>query len=480
MHTLKLLASSFPRHIVRRSDRYFHSGVAACSHIPHANAPIPTELRATPKFSEKSEDLFGPLKDGAKVFIHGSAGTPTPLLKKFYDYVIAKDLKDIKLYHVLTMGEYPFINPDNQYRFRPNSFFTDSNTRKAVESGQADYVPIFLSQVDQLFRRKIIDLDLTLLDVTPPDRHGICSLGPTVDTARAAIANSKRVVGFVNDKLPRTRGDASIWFASLTAFCKGSMACHQAVIPEPTEAERKVALLVAHNLVEDGSTIQVGIGSLPEAVLGQLSRHRNLNIHTEMFSDGVVKLMTLGAITNATKTIHPGKIVATFVMGTEKVFDFLDDNPLIEMGDASWVNDPSVIAQNPKPVSVNSCIELDITGQICSDSIGSRIYSGVGGQVDFIRGAAISLDGKGKPVIAITSTTKNGDSKIVPTLKVGSGVVTTRAHAHYVVTEYGIAYLFGRTMRQRAYELIKIAHPDHQESLEKAAHKMLGTMPSPD
>ncbi|CAL8079870.1 unnamed protein product [Calicophoron daubneyi] len=480
MHTLKLIASNFPRHIVRRSDRYFHPRVAACSQIPHPNGPTPTESKATPKFSEKSEDLFGPLKDGAKVFIHGSAGTPTPLLKKFYDYVVAKDLKDIKLFQILTMGEYPFTNPDNQYRFRPTSFFTDGNTRKAVAAGKADYMPIFLSEIPYMFKLNIIPLDLALIDITPPDEHGFCSLGPGVDATRAAIMNAKRVVGFVNDKLPYTVGDALVPFEMFTAVCKGSMPCHQLELSDPTEEERKIAALIAENLVEDGSTIQVGIGSLPEAVLTRLSQHRDLGVHTEMFADGIVKLLETGVITNVHKKLHPGKIVSTFVMGTNKVFEFLDHNPLVVMAESCWVNNPSVIAQNPKPVAINSCIEVDITGQICSDSVGSRIYSGFGGQVDFLRGAAISLDGKGKPIIGITSTTKHGESKIVPTLKKGAGVVTTRAHVHYIVTEYGIANLYGRNLRQRAYELIRISHPDHRESLEKAAFELLSVMPSPD
>jgi acyl-CoA hydrolase len=258
------------------------------------------------------------------------------------------------------------------------------------------------------------------------------------------------------------------------------MPCHQLTPRAPNEIEDKIGSIIAENLIEDGSTLQTGIGAIPDAVLSKLTNHHHLGVHTEMFSDGVVQLVEVGAITNAYKKIRPGKIVSSFVVGTRRVFDFLDDNPMVDMSDVAWVNSPSVIAQNPKPVAINSCIEVDLTGQVSSDSIGTRIYSGFGGQVDFLRGAALSSDGQGKPIIALPSVTKRNESKIVPTLRPGAGVVTTRAHVHYIVTEHGVAYLFGRNLRQRAHALIQIAHPDHREALEKAAFDVLKVMPSPD
>lgn len=440
-------------------------------------SPVPGRF---PKWASNAEDAFYFLKDGANVFIHGGAATPSLLLKELYEYVIAKDLKNIKLYHIHTEGLYPFHDQAGKGRFRSTSLFTGGNCREAIREGLADYTPIFLSEIPLLFRRKHIQLDLALLNVTPPDRHGFCSLGPSVDVTRSAIQNAKHIVAQVNDQLPLTRGDASIHFSNLTVLRTGPQPCHQLPVRQASEVEDKIGSIIAENLVVDGATLQTGIGAIPDAVLSKLTNHRHLGVHTEMFSDGVVQLVQLGAITNAHKKVRPGKVVSSFVVGTTKVFDFLDDNPMVDMCDVAWVNSPVVIAQNPRPVAINSCIEIDLTGQVASDSIGTTIYSGFGGQVDFLRGAALSLDGEGKAIIAVPSTTKRGESKIVPCLKKGGGVVTTRAHVHYVVTEFGVAYLFGRNLRQRAHALIQIAHPDHRESLEKAAFERLKVMPSPD
>ncbi|CAH8468815.1 unnamed protein product [Schistosoma rodhaini] len=433
-----------------------------------------------PKTSLNGEEAFDFLKDDAKVFIHGGAATPTILISEFYNYVMAKKLKNISAYHIHTEGPFPIINPEASSHIRSVSLFTGSNCRDSIKSGRADYVPIFLSEIPHLFRRNIIKLDLALLNISPPDANGYCSLGPSVDVTRAAIETAKHLVGQINPSLSVTSGDAHVHISNFTSIIHGDMPCHFMNPRQMTEVEDKIGALIADNLIDDGATLQTGIGAIPDSVLNKLSNHRNLGVHTEMFSDGIIKLVDCGVITNANKVVRPGKIVTSFVIGTEKVFKFLHNNPMIEFRDVAWVNSPSVIARNPKPVSINSCIEVDLTGQIVSDSVGSRIYSGFGGQVDFIHGAAIAEDGLGKPIIALPSSTKRGESKISPCLKPGAGVVTSRAHAHYVVTEYGIAYLFGRSLRQRAHALIQIAHPDHRKSLEKASFEQLKVLPSAD
>ncbi|KAF7232784.1 hypothetical protein EG68_10694 [Paragonimus skrjabini miyazakii] len=466
--------------LLRDFRRAFHVGRKLNYYISGPQEPFSAIPGKFPKWASNGEEAFYFLKDGANVFIHGGAATPSLLIQELYDYVLAKNLKDIKLFHIHTEGIYPFHDDAAQGRFRSTSLFTGGNCRAAIREGRADYTPIFLSEIPLLFRRKHLQLDLAIINVTPPDKHGFCSLGPSVDVARSAIQNAKYIVAQVNDQLPLTRGDASVHFSNLTVLRTGSQPCHQMTPRESSEVEDKIGSIIAENLVEDGATLQTGIGAIPDAVLAKLTNHRHLGVHTEMFSDGVVPLVQVGAITNAYKKMRPGKLVSSFVVGTKKVFDFLDDNPLVDMCDVQWVNSPVVIAQNPKPVAINSCIEIDLTGQVSSDSIGTTIYSGFGGQVDFLRGAALSLDGEGKPIIAVPSTTKRGESKIVPHLKLGGGVVTTRAHVHYVVTEFGTAYLFGRNLRQRAHALIQIAHPDHRESLEKASFEQLKVMPSPD
>ncbi|CAL8072052.1 unnamed protein product [Calicophoron daubneyi] len=480
MFHLQLLTHRFAVPVARSVRRAFHLANNLNYYIGGPQEPFSPIPGRFPKWASNSDEAFYFLKDGANVFIHGGAATPTPLVKEFYEYCVRKDLKNIKLYHIHTEGEYPFHNPEQRHRFRSTSLFTGGNCRAAIKEGTADYTPIFLSEIPLLFRRKHIQLDLALLNVTPPDRHGFCSLGPSLDVVRSAIQNATNIVGMVNDQLPLTRGDACIHFSNLTVMRTGSMPCHEIAPHAPSEVDDKIGSIIAENLVEDGSTLQTGIGAIPDAVLSKLTNHHHLGVHTEMFSDGVVQLVEVGAITNAYKKLRPGKIVSSFVLGTKRVFDFLDDNPMVDMADVAWVNSPAVIAQNPKPVAINSCIEVDLTGQVSSDSIGTRIYSGFGGQVDFLRGAALSLDGQGKPIIALPSVTKRNETKIVPTLRPGAGVVTTRAHVHYVVTEHGIAYLFGRNLRQRAHALIQIAHPDHREALEKAAFDMLKVMPSGD
>ncbi|TGZ66010.1 hypothetical protein CRM22_005557 [Opisthorchis felineus] len=426
------------------------------------------------------ESAFTDLKDGDKLFIQGGASTPTMLLECLYKHVVQNKLKNIELYHLFTLGPYPFFEPEAKDYFSSRSLFVGHNCREAVNSGIADFYPIFLSEVPHLFRRRVINFDWALVSISPPGKHGYCSLGASVDITRSALQNAKKIIGQVNPNVPVTRGDANIHSSHLDVLIYGSMPLHTSELREPSIEEIRIGRFISENLVDDGATLESGIGNIPQSVYRQLGNHRHLGVHTEMFSDSLVDLVSLGAVTNAHKTQRPGKIVASFVMGTRKVFDFIDNNPLVDMCDIEWLGRPETIAQNPKPTCINTCLAIDLTGQVAADSLGNYIFSGVGGLVDFIRGAAISLDGKGKPILGLTSRTPTGRPKIVPVLERGTGVVLTRAHVHYVVTEYGIAYLFGRNLRQRAYALIQVAHPDDREALEKAAYESLKVMPSPE
>jgi acyl-CoA hydrolase len=335
----------------------------------------------------------------------------------------------------------------------------------------ADYLPIFLSEVPSLFRNNILPLDVALLMVSPPDEHGYCSLGISVDASLAAAECAKVLIGQVNPNMPQTHGDGYIHVSRFSALTYLDVPLYQMKHSKNTETELTIGRYIA-NLVEDGATLQMGIGSIPDAVLSHLGNHQHLGIHTEMFSDGVVELYKTGAIDNSKKKLDRGKIVSGFVMGTSITYDFVHRNPIVNMRDIAYVNDTSNIRQNPKVTAINSCIEVDLTGQIVSDSIGTKIYSGVGGQLDFMRGAALSEGGK--PIIALPSTTSGGESRIVAFIKQGAGVVTTRAQAHYVVTEFGVAYLYGKTIRERAYALAEIAHPLHREELLKAIAERFG------
>ncbi|KAK4321638.1 hypothetical protein Pmani_007585 [Petrolisthes manimaculis] len=425
-----------------------------------------------------AEEAVSVVKSGDVVFVHGAAATPLRLVAALTEHGKSNGLKDVTVCHIHTEGPALYTSPDCEGIFRSNSFFLGANCRNAVNEGRADYVPIFLSEIPLLFHRGIINIDVALIQVSPPDKHGFCSLGTSVDCARAAVQNAKHIIGQVNPCMPRTFGDGLIHKSHFDAMVDGlaNLPEHK---PRPrSDVENKIGSLIAENLVVNGATLQMGIGNIPDAVLASLGDHKDLGIHSEMFSDGVVDLVEAGCVTNTHKTFHPGKIVSSFIVGTRKLFNFVDNNPFVVMCDVSVVNSIPVISQNPKVTAINSCIEVDLTGQVVSDSIGTRMYSGVGGQVDFIRGAAVGRDGEGKPILAMPSTTSKGESKIVPFLKQGAGVVTTRAHLHYLVTEWGIAYLFGKNLRQRANELIRIAHPDHREELEKAAYERLHCMPS--
>lgn len=412
-----------------------------------------------------AEEALQVIKSNDKVFVHGGAATPHFLLRKIVDR--ADELRNVELISISTQGEALFADPKYHESFKINSLFVSANVREAVNDGRGDYIPVFLSDIPNLFRKNIIPLDVALVQVSPPDKHGYCSLGVSVDVAATAVKTAKYVIAQVNPKMPRTLGDGIIKIDQFDALVYGEQELPEVIAEKSAnEVFDKIGLHCAA-LVEDGATIQTGIGSIPDAVLASLSNHKQLGVHTEMFSDGILPLVEKGVITNEHKKKYRGKIVTGFLLGSRKLYDFVDDNPSVVVLNIDYVNDTSVIRTNPKVTSINGAIEIDITGQICSDSIGTYHYSGVGGQMDFIRGAALS-DG-GKPIITIPSVTSKGISRIVPFLKQGAGVVTTRAHAHYIVTEYGVAFLLGKNMHQRARALIEIAHPDHREMLERAA-----------
>ena len=411
-----------------------------------------------------AEKAVKSINSGDNVFIHTAAATPQKLVLAMSER--HNELSDVQIYHLHTEGPAPYANPDYLKSFKTHSFFVGANVRSAVQTGAADYIPIFLSEVPYLFNNGILSLDVALIQVSPPDKHGYCSMGVSVDASRAAVLHADTVIAQLNPNMPRTHGDGIIHNSQISYAIEVDEPIHKIRPPELTDKELAIGRNCA-NLIEDGATLQMGIGSIPDAVLASLSNHKNLGVHTEMFSDGIIPLIESGVVNNSEKRVHPGKVVGSFTVGTRKLYDFMDDNPLIAMLDCAYVNDTAVIRRNPKVTAINSAIEIDLTGQVCADSIGTKQYSGVGGQMDFIRGASLSKGGK--PIIALPSTTNKGISRIVPYLKQGAGVVTTRAHVHYVVTENGVANLYGKGLKERAIELIKIAHPDHREDLEKEA-----------
>ena len=407
------------------------------------------------------------VKPGDHVYIHAAAAAPQMLIDALVEK--APNLKDVSIYHLHTDSTAEYANPEYEGIFEVYSMFIGSNVRKAIWEGRANFIPVFLSEVPMLFRRKKIELDVALIQVSPPDRHGYCSLGTSVEATRAALETAKHVIAQVNGRMPRTHGDGIIHVSQIDALVQGNMNLPETLLSAPSEVEDKIGNHIA-SMIEDGSTLQMGIGTIPNAVLAKLVNHKDLGVHTEMFSDGVIPLVESGVINNKKKTVHPGKIISGFVVGSQKLYDFIDDNPMVNMLDIQYVNDIRVIRKNPKAVSINSAIEVDLTGQVCADSIGSKFYSGVGGQMDFIRGASLSEGGK--PIIALPAITKRNESKIVPILKPGAGVVTTRAHVHYVVTEYGAADLYGKSIKARIKEMINISHPDHREELERQAYEI--------
>jgi acyl-CoA hydrolase len=407
------------------------------------------------------------VQSGNRVFIHGGAATPICLVKALQRR--HHQLKDVELVSITTLGDVDFDNPEFRGSFFFNSLFVSAATRNIANSENGDYVPIFLSQIPQLFRKNILPIDVALIQVSPPDIHGYCSLGTSVDIARAAVETAKHVIAQVNPLMPRTHGDGFIHISKINSMVWYNTALTEVnYAGQNSEVIQQIGYNVA-SLIEDGATLQMGIGGIPDQVLKNLSTHQNLGIHTEMFSDGVIPLLENGVINNSRKKINVGKSVTSFLTGTRKLYDFVNDNPAIRVMDISYVNDTSIIRQNPKVTAINSAIEIDLTGQVCSDSLGTLQYSGIGGQMDFIHGASLSEGGK--PIIAIPSQTNKGISRIVPFLKEGAGVVTTRGHVHWIVTEYGMVNLFGMSLKQRAKALIDIAHPNHREMLTIAYQK---------
>ena len=403
------------------------------------------------------------VKSGDRVFLHGSAATPLHLIEALFKR--AGTLKNVELVSISTFGHIDWKKPEILDSFYFNSLFVSANIREWANSSHGGYIPIFLSEIPRLFTNGALPLDVAIVHVSPPDRHGYCSLGTSIDAAWTAVREAKTVIAQVNPKMVRTHGDSSVHVSKLDA-----MVWHETdLLSVDYNCNDEVSMQIGKNVaefIEDGSTLQAGIGSIPNAVLSNLMNHKDLGVHTEMFSDGLIPLIHKGVVTNEKKKIHTGKTVTAFVAGTQRLYDFVDDNPTISFMNVAHVNDTAAIRKNPKVVAINSALELDLTGQICADSIGTYQYSGIGGQMDFMRGASLSEGGKA--IIAMPSVTGKGVSKITPLLKQGAGVVTTRGHVHYVVTEYGVVNLYGKNMEQRSKLLISIAHPDHREMLEKA------------
>jgi len=415
------------------------------------------------------EKAVAAVQSGNRIFIHSVAAAPRRLIEALT--ARAPSLRVVEIVQLHTEGDAPYAAPEMAPSFRVNSVFVGPNMRRAVQEGRADYLPVFLSEVPKLFRSGLLGLDVALVQVSPPDRHGFCSLGVSVDASRAAVQAARVVIAQVNRLMPRTHGDGLIHVDDIDFAVEGDDPIPELRHPPFGEVD----LALGHHcaeLVEDGATLQLGIGAMADATLQALSGHHRLGIHTEMLSDGVVDLVEKGVVTGEMKRVHPGKIVAGFALGTRRLYDFLDDNPAVQMLDIAYVNDPEVIRRNPRVTAINSALEIDLTGQVCADSIGEALYSGVGGQMDFLRAAALSDDGK--PIVAIPSTASSGESRIVSHLKPGAGVVTTRAHVHFVVTEHGIADLFGKNLRQRAEALIAVAHPRHRDALTAEARRRFG------
>ena len=411
------------------------------------------------------------VKSGDRVYVQAAAATPTILTNALTDR--AAELRNVEICHLHTEGEARYANPELRESFHVNSFFIGANVRHTIKAGNGSYTPVFLSELPLLFRKKVLLLDVAFIHVSPPDKHGYCSLGVSVEASVAAIENAKIVVAQVNTNMPRTFGDGIIHVSEIDYLVESNVPIHAHNLAAFTETEEKIGTFVA-SLIENKSTLQMGIGSIPNAALSKLTNHKDLGLHTEMFSDGVIDLIEKDVINCNYKGTSRGRALATFLMGSKRLYDFVDDNPFIEMKESSIVNDTARIRKNPRMVSINSAIEVDLTGQVCADSIGSSMYSGVGGQMDFIRGASLSEGGKA--IIALPSITKRGESRIVPFLKQGAGVVTTRAHVHYVITENGIADLYGKTLIQRVNALVKIAHPSHQEAIERSYFEMIGSL----
>lgn len=410
-----------------------------------------------------ASEVVALISSGQRVFVHGSAATPNRLLNALLER--AGELTRVELVAISTLGELAWNRPEVREHVSLNSLFVSANVRAWVDQYNGDYTPVFLSEIPGFFRQGVLPLDVAMIHVSPPDRHGYCSLGTSVDAALAAVQTAPLILAQVNPRMPRSHGDGVIHISKIDAAIEDA-----SELPEVSYAKdvddvtRAIGRRVAE-LIEDGATLQMGIGGIPDAVLAFLGNHKDLGIHTEMFSDGVVELVKKGVVTNRHKKVEPNKILSTFVLGTRKVYDFLDDNPIVALRDVAWTNDTAVIRKNPKVVAINSALQIDLTGQVCADSLGTLQYSGIGGQMDFMRGAALSPGGK--PIIALPSTTSKGVSRIAPILNPGAGVVTTRGHVHWVVTEHGAINLYGKGLQERGRLLISVAAPEHREALEK-------------
>lgn len=413
------------------------------------------------------------IKSNTRIFLTGNVSVPQKALAALVEY--APNLENVEICQALTIGGADYVKPEMEGHLRVNTLFISHNVRKAVQEGRADFTPVLLSEFPLLFKRGILPLDVAIIHVSPPDEHGFCSLGVEVGLTKSAAESAKIIIAEVNQQMPRTLGDSFIHVSRLNYIIPVNYPIPEMAMAEEGDMDvvERIAGFAAE-LIPDGATMQLGIGAIPDAVLKFLHHKKDLGVHSELFSDGVIDLVNEGVLTNGRKTLHPGKIIAGFMLGTKTLYDWADDNPLIEMHRTEYVNDPFVIAQNERMVAINSAIEVDLTGQVCADSIGPKLYSGVGGQLDFIYGASRAKDGV--PIIALPSTTtlKDGTmiTRIASMLKLGAGVVTSRNHVHYVVTEYGVADLYGKSIRQRAHQLINIAHPDFRADLEKKAREL--------
>ena len=425
------------------------------------------------RITTPQEAVRAAIKSGNRVFLTGNVSVPQRVLAALVDY--APNLHNVEICQALTIGPADYVKPELDGHLRVNTMFISANVRKAVQNGQADFTPVLLSEFPLLFKRGILPLDVALIQVSPPDEHGFCSLGVEVGLTKSPAETAKIIIAEVNQQMPRTLGDSFIHVSRLNYIVPVNYPITEMAMAEEGDPEivEQIAGYIAE-LIPDGATMQMGIGAIPDAVLKYLRNKKDLGVHSELFSDGVIDLVNEGVLTGARKSLHPGKIIAGFILGTKNLYDWVDDNPIIELHRTEYINDPFVIAQNERMVAINSAIEIDLTGQVCADSIGPKLYSGVGGQLDFIYGASRSKGGV--PIIALPSTTTLKDGTLVTRissmLKQGAGVVTSRNHVRYVVTEHGVADLYGKSIRERARQLIGIAHPDFRIELEKQAKEL--------
>lgn len=412
------------------------------------------------------------IKSNDRVHLHSVAVTPHPLIRAMCERGRNREFRNVRIQHIHTEGDVPYANPEFEGIFQLESFFVGANVRKQTQAGYADYIPVFLHETQRLIREGYLKVNVAMIQISEPDKFGYVSLGTSVDATLAAVEEADTVIAIINPNVPRAFGDAMIHINEIDIFIYDDSDLITAQPESVYKTDREIGKYVAE-LVEDGATLQLGIGAIPNAVLSMLGNHKDLGVHSEMFTDGILPLVEKGIVNGKNKKIDKGRMVATFLMGSKKLYDFIDDNPGVAMQDVKYTNRVNIIAKNPKVTAINSALQIDITGQVCADSIGTLFYSGVGGQIDFLRGASLSRGGK--PIIAMPSVTKKGISKIAPILTPGAGVVSTRANIHWLVTEYGAVNLYGKSLQDRAKLIISIAHPDHQEELSKAAYERFGS-----